>query len=124
MDLSRPARLFAFIFNRGAPVTPAGVVRLLADYTIGEPDAVAGDVTLLAQVTIPDLLPTSQLIRVEILRSGQPFFPAHAFTRDSVVGLRFARSGALPSDTWAGSLSMVDVLRIEYTETCLFGGCL
>lgn len=119
MDRSRIARLFVWVFNPGAPVTPSGVVRLTASYTLSRPGVTALDFPKLHLLTIPDLQPQNQPLLVEFRPGGLPYLEAGLLQPDSILGIQVARAGAHASDTWTGTLGILNSAYLEYSENCL-----
>lgn len=122
-DRTRPGRLFVTIAS-GTSTQPAGDIVLLASWGwFAAPDQVV-EGFVQPVIAIPADWDLNDSLIVEVGSEASPFFPGGTFPPNASFGLRIARNGGLGTDTWTGSLKLMQSLRLRYSRLCQFcDGC-
>jgi hypothetical protein len=120
-DQSRPARLYLGIFNPSGAAHAAGDLAIRTTLDLATPDVGLSPDDWTENYAIEANWVPQRYRAIEITNAGEPALPARYLSNFSVLGIRIARNGTDPTDTWPGTLGIITTAWIDYTQECRYG---
>jgi len=104
----------------GAAITGTDkVVRLHTTFTRLSLDGTTYDDSRTVDITLPSGLAANTLFYTTLLDAGDAnTFPGHYFSAGDALGLRAARIGSNPADTYPGVVKLATDLELRYHQRC------